>query len=383
MFKKWFVPRKMKWYLWLVLVLNFLAAGGLLFSYLATSISPATSSLLALSGLAYPVFLFSNFVFILFWLVIRNKWLLLSLCCFLIGFNHFRHFFQVTFWSGPLVAESLKLKVVSYNVCLFDLYNYKNFGKNRDKIFELLQNSDADVICFQEFYYNSNKGFFETRDTLQKFLRAKNCFEGYTHQLRNGQSFGVATFSAFPIVNAGEIRFPNDPNNNAIFTDLKIKNNTLRIYNAHLSSIRFRRGDYEYLGDSVNVKKWLGPNQKPEKEEQQIITKLRMAFERRVTQTHILMEHVKSSPHPVILAGDFNDTPVSWFYRQVTSHLNDSFTESGNGFGSTYNGIFPLLRIDYIFHDDRLHSYGHRVHSEKLSDHYAVECMIEIPENNP
>lgn len=94
------------------------------------------------------------------------------------------------------------------------------------------------------------------------------------------------------------------------------------------------------------------------------------------------MRHVNSSPYKVILAGDFNDTPVSYFYRQVTDKLYDSFTESGNGFGSTYNGIFPLLRIDYIFHGEGLHSYNHTVHSEQLSDHYAVECMMEIVKEN-
>lgn len=255
MFKKWFVPRKLKWHLVIILAINFLFAGGFLLSFLATHISPESSSLLPFFGLAFPVFFFSNLIFILFWLLLRNKWILLSLACFLIGLNHSRHFFQVTFWSGPESENSTKIKLVTYNVCLFDLYERKEFKVKRDKIFELLQQRDADIICFQEFYLNTNKGYFETRDTLTKILRAKHFYEGYTHKLRSGQFFGVATFSAYPIVNAGEIKFPNDLNNNAIYTDLKVADDTIRVYNAHLSSIRFRRGDYEYLGDSTNVKK--------------------------------------------------------------------------------------------------------------------------------
>ena len=50
----------------------------------------------------------------------------------------------------------------------------------------------------------------------------------------------------------------------------------------------------------------------------------------------------------MILCGDFNDTPLSYTYRQLSRKLTDSFIEKGRGIGNTYIGEFPSFRICYI-----------------------------------
>jgi len=89
---------------------------------------------------------------------------------------------------------------------------------------------------------------------------------------------------------------------------------------------------------------------------------------------------MKESPHPIVLAGDFNDSPVCYFYRTITSLLNDSFLYIGNGIGNTYIGRFPSFRIDYIFHSPELYSFAYQTLPEELSDHHAISCVIEMPE---
>ena len=84
---------------------------------------------------------------------------------------------------------------MSYNVRLFDLYNWSDNKTTRDKIFDQLGGQNADILCFQEFFYTEQKGQFETRDTLLTFLEAKNYREAYTHKMRGGQYFGIATFT--------------------------------------------------------------------------------------------------------------------------------------------------------------------------------------------
>ncbi|MBX7093855.1 MAG: hypothetical protein K1X56_03965, partial [Flavobacteriales bacterium] len=266
-----FKERKLNFVLKLLLIGNILSSACLLLSYLATHIDPQDFWLLAFFGLAYPVFLFLSILFFIVWLLLRNKWMLLSLFTIIVGLNHLRHFFQINFSTGPLSESSEKVKLLTWNVRLFDLYNYQDHVTVRQEIFKVLQREDPDIVCFQEFFYSGIPGYFETRDTLISILRTKHVVEGYTHKMRMEQYFGVAIFSAYPIINSGEIRFKNDDNNNVVFADIKTKSDTIRVYNAHLSSIRFQRSDYEYIGDTANTRRWLHPWEKPKKTEQKII----------------------------------------------------------------------------------------------------------------
>lgn len=378
MFKSFFLPRKLNLFLKLVAGLNILAGLSILLAYLATFIDPKAFWPLAFFGLAYPLLLVANLFFIVFWFVLRSKWILLSGMIVLLGFNHLRHFVQISLPGGPLPDSETQLKIMSWNVRLFDLYNWKDHNTVRHSIFEVLKREDADILCFQEFFYSGISGFFETRDTLTKFLRTKHVHEGYTHKMRNEQYFGLAIFSAYPFVDRGEIRFPNDDNNNVIFADINTGKDTIRIYNAHLSSIRFQRSDYAYIGDTANTRRWLHPWEQPKAENQKIIQRLKSAFIKRSEQAAILRDHILTSPYPVVLAGDFNDSPVSYFYRTFSSFLTDAFIESGNGIGSTYIGKFPSFRIDYIFHSPGLHSFGYATLPEKLSDHHGITVTIDF-----
>ena len=373
-FKKLFKERKLNIFLKIVLVLNFIFCLFLLLSYLATHISPATISWLAFFGLSYPFFFIPVLCFLLFWFILRNKWLLLSLFTILLGFNHVRHFYQFTLWSGPKSETSKKIKVMSYNVRLFDLYNWTANEITRNKIFKLLNKEDADIYCFQEFYTRGD-GYFDTKDSILTFLRANNIHEGYTHYIPNGkQSFGLATLSAYPIVKKDQILFENDPNNSVLISDIKIKNDTIRVFNAHLASIRFQKADYEYINDEKNIQSLY----RFEASEQKIYVRLKNAFINRSKQIETLTKKVNESPYPVIVCGDFNDTPVSYTYRTITRNLYDAFVESGNGIGQTYIGKFPSFRIDYILHSKELHSYDFQTLPEELSDHHAITSWIEI-----
>lgn len=304
--------------------------------------------------------------------------MLVSLLTILLGFNHLRHFYQITLWSGPNDESNTQVKVMSYNVRLFDLYNWAENRQTRNEIFKLLVRENAGIYCFQEFYVRED-GAFNTRDTLKSLLKIQHVHEGYTHYIPNGkQSFGLATFSVYPIVKKEMIHFKNDDNNCMIVSDIKINEDTIRVINAHLASIRFQKADYEYMGDEKSGKQWY----KFEVPEQRILTRLKNAFVKRVEQVTKLNEIVSQSTYPVIVCGDFNDTPISYAYRIATQNLKDAFVESGNGIGNTYIGKFPSFRIDYILHSESLHSYAFQTLPEVLSDHHPIECMIEIEKNN-
>jgi endonuclease/exonuclease/phosphatase family metal-dependent hydrolase len=86
--------------------------------------------------------------------------------------------------------------------------------------------------------------------------------------------------------------------------------------------------------------------------------------------------HILKSPYPVIVCGDFNDSPVSYTYQKISANLKDAFLESGTGLGSTYSGRFPSYRIDYILHNPQLSCYQYANPKMGLSDHQPVICKM-------
>jgi endonuclease/exonuclease/phosphatase family metal-dependent hydrolase len=107
-----------------------------------------------------------------------------------------------------------------------------------------------------------------------------------------------------------------------------------------------------------------------------LIDKLRVAYPKRAEQARKVAEHVQTSPYPVIVCGDFNDTPMSYSYNQFDKFLKDSYRQCAFGIGSTYVGKVPAGRIDYIFHSEELHSADFKIQEKSFSDHRAISCKI-------
>lgn len=358
----------------LILILNIVAVFCLILSYLSSYISPVTNSWLPFFGLAYPFILLGNFIFILIWIPINWKMCLISIGTILIGTNHLTNTYAISLPGKPNHTEN-SINVMSYNVRLFDLYNWSKNKDTRNRIFDYLKNKNPDIICFQEFFHADNPKYFITKDTLTTFLKAKHVHDEYTLSTKKGHRFGSAIFSSYPIINTGKIVFSNDTNNICIYADLAIHNDTVRVYNAHIASIRFQPEDYEALAwkdQSQNIKR---------SNNSRIIERMSKAYVKRYEQIMTLKRHLEKSPHPIILCGDFNDSSVSYFYRQINSLLSDAFVESGSGLGNTYIAGFPSFRIDYIFKSDNIKSFNFNIQQKTLSDHQAISAQLILPGN--
>lgn len=360
---------RLHWSLKVLLWINILTSLLLIGAYLNTHISPNSVSYLSFLGLAYPILLLISILFILVWLIFKRKLIFISAITILLGASHLKHFYAVNFSQAEL---SNPVKVLSYNVRIFDFWNTDTRIQNRNDIFSFLKDENADILCFQEFYYQAGATNFVTKDSMIDLLETPYYHERYTHELSRKRYFGVATFSKYPIIKKGEISFENDANNFCIYSDIVVRTDTVRVFNAHLGSIRFQSDDYDFFGDQNN------PDPKQTDAGQRILGRLKSAFEKRAVQAEKVSKEIESSPYPAILCGDFNDTPVSYCYRLFYSLLDDAFVESGNGIGQTYIGNLPSNRIDYIFHDVGLKSANFQTHQVNLSDHKPISCEIEL-----
>lgn len=355
-------------FLKLLVFLNILNSLALVCAYLATHISPNTFIYFSFFGLSYPIWLLLAVAFMIFWLFVRKRLMLISFFTIVIGANHLLHFISFNFSSEKLTNE---IKVMSYNVRIFNLYDLENRESDRDEIFDFLKKENAGIYCFQEYYHQDGSSDFVTKEAMIPLLETNYYHERYTHELTNKRYFGVATFSKYPIVNKGDIPFDNDKNNYCIFSDIKVNEDTVRVFNAHIGSIRFQEDDYRFFNEEAPDDRYVN-----NEAGQRILKRLKVGFEKRAVQAEIIAEHIKQSPYPVVLCGDINDTPVSYSYQQFNALLKDAFVTSGNGVGTTYIGQIPSNRIDYIFYSDELKSSNFTTHDIYYSDHRPVSCSL-------
>lgn len=353
--------------------LQILLLGSLVLGYLAPFISPKLFWPLAFFGLALPYLLILNLLFVFYWALKGNKMFFISLVFIALGYRSITALVQFNFQKQTPASEDA-FKVLSFNVRVFDLYQWSKEKETRNKILDFLKKEDPDILCMQEFFHRDQQQAnfkFKTLDTLVELLTAKNYHFHKTISLRNNDHWGIITLSKFPIINKGVVEFDSKSDNICIYTDLLYGEDTLRIYNGHLASIKLDKHDYKAI-QGLNKNEYSSNFGK----EKLIFQKLKQSFRRRAIQSESIRQSISTSPFPVIFCGDLNDTPSSFAYRQIKGNLNDAFTEFGEGLGRTYIGDFPSFRIDYIFYSRQFIGQEYNTHPEKLSDHHPISAKF-------
>jgi len=339
--------------------LNLLSAFLLMLSYSAPYISPLRSSWLAILALGYPFLLLVNIAWVAFWVYRKKRAVYASLITIVLGC-----FYIPTLWGfgGGIEAPKGALRLMSFNVRYFNTpmsAKEENWLRSQDEILSYISEQAPTILCAQEFSGKGGASSARADDYLKKI--------DLPYQHRGGGS-SLAIYSRYPLENEATIHFQGSANG-AIYADVQLPSKKIRVYAVHLQSTRL--GNY---AEEVLKKDNLKSLNKKETQEKyyKIEEKLSNAFEMRAAQAAILAEHIAASPYPVIICGDFNDTPLSYSYRLMAQNLKDSFIEKGLGLGTTYAGALPALRIDYILVGKEFDVYNYRRQSQAISDHYAL-----------
>ena len=321
------------------------------------------SSLLAL--LVVPV-LFINLTILLIFLAKRSWWLIFPLLIVGGGLSFLPKLYA---WPSGESEEGTKhsFSVISYNASFFragrvfsEAYYSSENHLPALQMTDWIRSSSADIICLQEFFDDENSDIF---NNIQSIGEQKG-YEYYflTKPMHdNGVRRGLVTFSKFPIIDQGTIFLSENRYNGSTFVDLAVHSDTIRIINIHLESLSlFRRS-----------------------QRNAVFMALKNNILRKSEQVGKVIENLYASPYPVIVCGDFNETPTGFLYRQFDQILNNAFEQKGRGFGLTYQGSLavPLLRIDNQFYDPvvRLISFT-TYHNIGYSDHFPIEARYQVSE---
>lgn len=320
----------------------------LLLSYCLPFVPPKTFPILSVLSLGVPFLIIINVVFFLYWLVKLKKQLSISLLVLVVGYVAFGSLYK--FSSSEYVRSSDDLKVMNYNVRLFNLYNWIPEKNMVNKMTSLIKKQNPDILSIQEFHPHSDLDLSFFKYKFEKLSGKK-------------VKYGQAIFSQYPIINSGSIEFPNT-SNNAIFIDIVKHKDTIRVYNIHLQSMRI----------DANVDKL------KQEDSERLLKRVERTFEMQQSQTELFLKHKAQSPYKMIVCGDFNNTSFSYVYRKIRGDLNDAFKESGNGFGRTYDFKFFPIRIDFILSDPSFEVKDFKTFDERYSDHYPISATFKLHE---
>lgn len=361
----------------ILLLINLCVALPLLGGCLAPYIQPTVSVLPSYLAMVLPVFFILNLAFLIFWLLRFKAELLLSLFALGLSMKPMALIFQFNETGPAKVEEKADFRIMTYNVRIFDRYLWSNNKKTADNLLTYLKADMPDILCMQEFGFNNNDINTTEDRILNAFSGYKYRYIAYTVCTNDIKRQGIAIFSKFPIVERGVIRF-NGSHNFTIWADIVIKEQKFRLFSCHLQSIMLEKKGVDFVSRIEKEDN----NERLKAEVDKISMKMGAAFKERSRQAEIIAEAKKASPYPIIICGDFNDTPSSYSYAKVKGDLKDLFVQKGFWLGRTYNGEYPAFRIDYIFYDEYLQPVGYDRPKLPYSDHFPVvgEFRIVTPE---
>lgn len=358
---------------WL-LVLNVCCVVITVLAMLAPFVSAQLWAVPALLNIVFLYLYIANAVFVLLWLL-QLHWLSsVSILVLIMGFAGVKNSIAITIKSVKPSYAGTTLRIMSYNVKVFDLYNWSHNTETRVEILSTLLENKADIINLQEFY-TSTISPHRNHDSIMSAT-------GYYANLRITKTvnekdyFGIVTYSRYPIVNTGTVEFEENANNIALYTDVVVSNkDTVRVYNCHLQSVHFKKTDFLFLSQLKNG----SADTNYDKNINSIYSRLALAYSKRVTQVELLAKSISESPYKVILTGDCNDVPNSYTYcKLINTGLKDAFLEKGFGFGKTFTTTALPLRIDYVLHSKQINCTRFEVLHTQGSDHYPIVAEVKL-----
>lgn len=244
-----------------------------------------------------------------------------------------------------------------------------------NKIVQYICDSDADIVCIQEYGISKNNRTMPTEKDINSAFSAYPYY--HVEKLKfpyPNEIFGIAVFSKFPVLSVKKVPYTS-AYNGSIMYELNIRGKKVTLINNHLESNKLsqeERNNYYQMTQDMDSRSL-------EDFTKTMTKRLTPAYRSRALQSQIISTLIKENKNPyTIVCGDFNDTPISYTHHKIKGNLRDAFVDSGCGLGITYNRYRFLFRIDYILHSSNIKSYNCTVGDLRNSDHFPVWCYLQL-----
>ncbi len=367
-----------------LIFLNICTIAFFLLASLAAYINPGKYWIIGMLGVGFIFFLAGTLVFFLFWLFMRSRWAWLSLVALVLSWPQTNAVFGFHFFSrfDKAARPPGSLRILQWNVTSWDEINKtrKNGVTYRKAMFDYIEEQDADVLCFQEFFESKNPVYFDYNiDYIKNKLHYPYHYFAVDASWK-GVQLGVAVFSRFPITDSARWRYQpvsRKTGESLVRVTLDMNGQKVNVFTTHLQSFLFKGQDYQ------NIEILKRPEDNKDKlveASKGIMYKFRSAYKARPPQAELVREKLEESEYPSIITGDFNDVPNSYTYFTVKGDYQDAFVKKSHGLGRTFYFISPTLRIDYILADKRFEILQYKRDLKPYSDHYPVVADVMIVE---
>ena len=295
-------------------------------------------------NLMVPVIALVNLLFFIYW-IFKFKWpLFLFIFSILIGYKEWGKLYQL---PNNAIPVSSGLKVMSFNVRLFNSYQWMDSKEVPQSIENFIIKENPDLVCLQEY----------SKEYSPKFKNYP--YQFVVSSQKNGQH-GLCILSKYKLFNQNPISFENS-NNSAVYADFYYKKDTVRIYNVHLESLR------------IDLKDTLFTQQHSQK----FFKRIGSVIDKQALQIDQFEAVDLKNNHPSIICTDLNNNAFSKSYSRLKNNRLDAFSLFGAGLGATYKLAYFPFRIDFIFTDQKFRVIHFKTHDLTLSDHKPISTLLE------
>lgn len=356
----------------IVFILSLLAFVGLIamaISVVNPYINPKHFIWTSYFGLAFwEIFLFNLLIFfalLLLWS--RKAWI--AVLALLISIPGIRKSYSF----GKQVDETEFIRVMSYN-----LHNFKHLDSETStedfayKVINSVREQNPDVLCCQE--YSSYESGVSRPKNIENFAQSAG-FQ-YVYYNVNRSFGGNVIFSKYPLTKVlSDTGLGKEITSGVLVAVDAGEKGRFYVANLHLTSYNITDGEIDIITKTSDLRNQF------DTVGMTVARKLKYAFELRSDEISEVLESLSQLEGPIVVCGDFNDTPMSFTYKQMQkAGFIDSFTKVGRGIKPTYAGKLPLMRIDYIWGNDKVNPLEFKRLRNKASDHYPV--MLDFKLNN-
>lgn len=305
--------------------------------------------------LGLPILIICNIIAVIYWIIRFKLWIIIPIFSLICCWNYIGTFYQL---RGKPADSNYGLKIATFNVRSFNKESSGFIGKD---ILNSMIKNNVDIICFQEYADIISL----TQESITKVYKTE-----YPYAVTGAGDMVI--FSKYPIKANEKIDF-DGTNNSAMWADINVNGKIIRVINVHLqttgiSGALHRMYKREKKGELISN----------EEKAETISSSYADQFKVRGGQAITVANKIRTCDKPMILCGDFNDTPYSFCYKTLLGGMKDGFIEAGSGWMYTYRGSKAPLRIDYIFHSPDLKCLTYYTDKEiDYSDHYPVFMRVE------